>query len=970
MALDYHRNFNAGRGSDQLMNEELHKTVESVRHLLDVPEGSATMPNDLKLNGSLWLDLNKNELNYYQRDKDAMVNIFANKFCITDHLMDDLPPADPVPGTFWISNGALMYFDGTTWAPIKAIAEDGSQFNIAAFEDFSLISPLQAASNTVVDDIDSTEETFRKAVLEGKLDPENNAQWLETDEKFGPNWTLTEQTYTEATIPPDVMCQFAVPNTTVGRFFVNGLYEPNVKKINGICIQYPKLSLVDKVPSFVHVNPGKVSKVTKHIFKINKLNPRIAFSAANTEFYGFKKDSHYGAFLRSGADQDHGDYICVPEGINLNYNASQNFDYVVAVSYDFSWVRSTGRMSVSDSSESTSSYYLGDYGGPLDVFVEGYNMENNTFDYDSESRTVNFEDEIAGLEVSVMRSAKHEYGFIRETTLDGRGIIKLLDTFTKPLVFINGEAVHPSLGDLEIDGDKIYVVGAQRNMAWSVMELDDILKNGDMFYAAGKVTDSDNEGNGHIMYDPALITANDGMVLFIDGLLVKKEDIIRNEADQWITVSGLTAGQEYILLKDKYHNLYAENSLVPAFKTGRIDESLVYIDGQLICNDTVFVTTSDKTSEAKSAVNGEMKLFLASALDRTIGEFAVWDSYNKAWQPMDAEDQTALMTYIKSYENSLRAVKLDLPFDKDTQKMFAFAFSYASSVGETLKINSKNIEAGTMTVSLDGNSFPINTNSLSVWMNGIRLFEGWQPGSDQQSFDFNCEATDIPDCKITYCIEKPEKGNDKACIPELLTEKNLVEGTSNVYRTVGSLYPGRVTVYVSGLRQPKESWTIIDNNTILFKDQTTKLISSEEEEIIGADGKISIIPHSVTDKILVEVRQEFMRKERTITWTETDNWDIDVEKYDLPLDILEAQDEILIFVDGTYTGLRSNFGYRIDRVKGCITILDGEVINMLCKDELASYFAIHPEAAATWQKQHNGVAYTPVISHQITLEWR
>ena len=1027
MALDYRRSFTVGRGSEQLLNEDIHKVVESIRHMLSVPEGNAAMPEGFKLHGSLWLDLNKNELNYYHREQNTMVNVFADKFCITDHLMDDLPPADPVPGTLWISNGALTYFDGSVWGPIKAITEDGSQFNLAAFEDFSLISPLQPASNTVIDDANNTEaaELFKAAVIEGRLDPENNSQWLETDEKFGPNWTLAEASteYAEPpTIPPDVMCQFVVPNSSVGRFFVNGLYEPNTTKINGICLQYPKLNLVDKVPSFVHVNPTKVSQITKRIFKINKENPRISLSAHNTEFYGYRKDSPFGIFLRPGADQDHGDYITVPEGINLNYNTSQNFDYILAVIYSFSWVRSTGRMSVSDSADNASSYFLSNYGGPLNVFVEGYNLENDAFDYDSESGVINFDDDVTDLEISVLQNAKHEYGFIREVTLDGRGIIKLLNQYVQPLVFINGEAVHPSFNDVEIDGDKIYITGAHRNMSWSVIELNDIIKNDDMFYAASTVEEADNVGNGRIHYDPALITADDDIVLFVDGMLVKKEDIIRNAEQQYITTPGLVYGQEYILLKDKYHHLYAENLLIPAFKTGKIDDSLVYLNGRLLCNDAAFVTTSDKSAEAATAVNGELRLFLTSALDRTVGEYAIWDSYNNTWQPMDVTDQTALMAVIKSYENSLRAVKLGINYDPSADKMMVYAFNYASSIDYPLVVRSEDAQPETKDFAI-GNTYAPGKGALSVWIDGVRQYHinEWvdgagfslaEPVSGAYVRDENGEVvydngtglpvyvfdeygnpvidpetglqlteidtgTGLPErygSKITYCIESPEKGQTNACIREVLTLDNLVDGARGVYKTMTSLYPGRVTLYIGGLRQPKESWTILDNNTIVLKSQTTQLIGSPDnfptEQIADSDGDIKTITRVCSDEILVEVRQEFQRKERTIVWTDTNNWDIDAEAYDLPLDILEAKDEIMIFVDGIYTGLRANEGYRIDRAKGCITILSGEVVEKLCVDELAVFFATHPDKAALWQEKHDGIPYSPNVRHIITLEWR
>ena len=68
---DYPRKFTVGRQSEQLYNEELHKIYESVKHLLDVPASNRLTPEAV-LHGSLWLNLNANELKYYQTQPKAL----------------------------------------------------------------------------------------------------------------------------------------------------------------------------------------------------------------------------------------------------------------------------------------------------------------------------------------------------------------------------------------------------------------------------------------------------------------------------------------------------------------------------------------------------------------------------------------------------------------------------------------------------------------------------------------------------------------------------------------------------------------------------------------------------------------------------------------------------------------------------------------------------------------------------------
>lgn len=957
MTLPYERKFNIGRGSDQLVNEELHKIVESVRHLLDTP---TKVNPEGKLHGSLWLDLAKKELNYYDKDHKKWNNVFENKFKIVDRIMDNVMPADPVIGQLWIYNGMLMYFDGARWEPIKALVQDGSQINLAAFEDFMVLSPLAAIGNEVVDD------AYQLAILGGKLDLVNHSQFIETDEKFGPNWIspVADGNFTETVIPPDVMSQYLVPNIDIDRFYIDGALANDYHEVSKICINYPKAKIYDKTPSLVHVNPGKITAINKRLVKIDKANPKILVAAYNTEFYGFHSNSKSGRLLRESETQDIGDYIIIPEGIILNYDAAQHYDYVLAITYKFSWIKSSGRLNKTSNKDYSTSYYVSKSGGPFNVFVEGYDLENKHWDYDDLSKVINLSEETKELEVSVMKSSKREYGYIREIDLQGRGVIKLLSPYIKPLILVNGEAIHPTAGDYEVVGDKIYVNGAHRNMSWCVVELEDIIAHDDMYYDAGIVTE-DYFGEAIIRYDMATIPADNGMVLFIDGLLVKKEDIQRNDISGYITVPGLKIGQEYILLKDKYHNLYDSKDLVPAFSSGRADESLVFLNGELILNDVAIATFDTKEVLKLTAANGEVKLFLDSTLDRTSGEFCIFDTYTDSWLPLATLDITALKNFCYSYDNTMSAVKINIPFtDKDL--FYIFAYNFANQIENPLIVRSLVAnDEDTFNVSV---SYIPEIGSLSVWVNGIRQYYV-QEFVDGSGFKLPNKVTG----KVTYIIERPEKGNAVACEMEVLGPASVIPTSLNVYKTKTSLYPGRVTVYVSGLRMPKESWTILGNNTILIKDHSTMLLGHPNNfpvnKMHNQKGEIVDVTLTTCDEILIEVRQEFQRVEETINWQEFNNWDIGIDKYDLPKEILEAQDEILIFINGVFTALRNDYGYHKDRGRGCVTILSSSVIDALCTDPFYTILETNIEKKLAYVSKY-GSQYLPKIDNRITLEWR
>lgn len=926
------RRFNVGRQSEQLYNEELYKMYSSIRTLLEVPEEGKDGPES-NLHGALWLDLVKNELNYYNKEIGEWDIIFRDKFRITDSMLNHFPPDRPVKGQLWINQDVLMYYDGLQWRPIKALMQDGSQINLAVFEDFVILSPLHPSGNTVVND-----------------NPES-----------------------DVTVDPEHKSQFLVPNIDAGKFFTKRDYTYDYEEINKVTLQYPKEKLANKDVSWVHVNPGKITNIKKRLFKVDKINQRIEMDPYNTEFYGFRRESPFGHFLRPGTE-DEGDYFSVPEGIQLSYNAAQSFDYVLAITYEFSWIKSTGRLNRTNSDRITTNYYVGGFGGPINVFVEGYDLENRYYHYDklTEMLEINDPDIDRDMEISIIQAINREYGIIRERTLDGKGIIRLRNKYKNPLVFVNGQALHTSLGDIEIDDEKgiILVHGGRRDMSYSVMELEDAEENHNMFVQSGIVNEIvDYQGVIRIDDFENKIPAEDGIILFVDGLLIKKEDIVRDYNDGSITVPGLERGQDYILLHDKFHALqYDEERLHSALVTGRVDESVLYMNNYLLCNDTAVVTTRTEEEEAKEAGHGEIKLFLEPFQDLIEGRFRIWNEYEKGWEDCDAATIDAVKTISFSYENGLNMIQLNI--DHDENDYFdVFAYSFANRIEKPVVVESFTCE--------NQQEFNIRhhfihgANSLQVFLDGVRQYHNVVTEyPDGSGFRLNKPFTG----RVTYIIEHPEGGAQQACRREILDHTNVLAGSPNVYRTNISLYPGRVTVYVSGLRQPQDSFVILDNHTIMFKDQETKLIGSPDnypkEYIRKEDGKIIELNRKQPDEILIEVRPKFDRKEQTITVRDINEYDINIRKYDLPPDIIEAADEILIFINGVFTGLRSGIGYIKDRQKGAITILDGKYVELMNNDPLYKLFMLDIDKHFLWQQRNGGRPYEPKINNKVTLEWR
>lgn len=728
------------------------------------------------------------------------------------------------------------------------------------------------------------------------------------------------------------------------------------------------------------------------MFKIDKDNPKIYITAYQTEFYGFHKDSIYGDLLLPEYKQDDGGYIKMSDGILLSYMQSQHYDYVLAISYEFSWFKSTGVLNKVSNNDQTSSYYIQDYAGPITVFTDGYNLEETGFEEDNLSKTITINENTEKIEdISMIHAIKREYGFVRKVDINNRAIIKVLTPYKKPLIYLNGEAIHPQLQDVEIDGNYIYVKNGLLNMTWSVIELFDSVNNYDMNLDTGYVNKTDISGTPIITFDNTKIDIDDGLILYIDGLLIAKEDLIINYNEGSIKVEGLSIGQDYILLRDKYHYFYDDAQLTPALPVGHLSESLVYINGNLINNAPTINTTYSKDQIKEKAVQNEIKCFLdVSSTNNNDGEYCYYDDPSDSWLPLTSKEIKEVQTFSYSYENTVRSVKFNVPISSNDD-VRTFAFNYANAIGETLIIrNIPSISNITDTPYVINqkvfnikDSYIPNIGSLSVWVNGVRQYDVIE-FLDGTGFELPKAVTGV----VTYVIERPENGATTVATREILDEKNIVPNTVNVYKTEKPLYPGRVLFYVDGIRQPQSAFTILDNYTILVNDKDDMLIGNANnyptETVINELGQIVQVKHSVANRILIEVKQDFDRRENFIKLNPDTVSDISIATYELPTEILEPSDEIMIFIDGLFMGLRKSFGYEVDKNRGVISlgvrrdienetnnkteITNIDIIDRIINDPLYTYFESNPDKKLEYENKH-GKPYEKK-TRNILFDWR
>ncbi|ODV53222.1 hypothetical protein [Lysinibacillus fusiformis] len=933
------RSFNVGRQSEQLMNEELFRLFESIRPLLlDALDGKDGPESETQ--GSLWLDQAKNELKTFNKERNQWDTIFNDKFRITGELLDEITPANPVKGQLWINQGMLWYFTGQTWQSVKAFDPSESEVYYSSFEDFLLLSPMQEQSNKVVDKDDE-----------------------------GNDISLVAKS------------QYLTPSLKTGRFYIDHIHKVDYEAMNQVALQYPSSITEESTPSWVHVNPGRLTEIRKRFIRIHKDLSSIDIQTERTEFYGYKRNSPFGHLLRPvvNNNETRGDYYVRPEGIMLTFNAIEKFDYILAITYEFSWIKTYGVLRKSNSREDEKDFYVGDFSGPVNVFLEGYDLENDLFYHNAESKTINIDREQLenDIEVSIMKTFKNEYGVIQKRSFSGEGIIRMRKDFTNPLVIVNGMAHHKAHGGISIDNEVVLVKNARKGMTYSIIELE--YDDEKLLHEAGIVNQEDENGHAfiHIQDFPYAIPDTHGIILFVDGLLVKKEEIIRDYANNRITVNGLAVGQEFVLLHDKDHMLLFEESTGRAIGTGKFDESLLFMNGYLLCNDTAIVSLEPEEDFYDIAVYGEIKQFVSTVDGVTTRIYKEWNNFTKEWVECSQMIASQLDGICFSYENAITAVIINIPHT-DEDEFDCYAYNFAHTIENPLVIKSKQWTEEEGTFIPVEEFFVPGTNTLQVYLNGVRLHSNREhptiPGYKESDLGDGFYLPVPYEGLITYVLERPEKGATRACDRILLTKEHVMN-IPNVYKCPIPLYPGWVTIYVNGIRMPHESYFILDNYTIKFKDNLTKLIGHESNfptrtEIKGNDPSETVeLPFIKEDLILIEVRQKYDKQEKTYTNYKPDNQEINVMEHNIPPNILEANDEILIYINGLFTGYKHNVDYRKDRAKGVITLLNDSYSRLINYDPLYKFLETDPKKMAKWELKY-GRPYIPKIKNVVTLEWR
>lgn len=1018
-----------GRSSEELYNSELYKLFEVLQHIIDEPSDAALGPLTNR-EGAIWLDRASGG-NLKFKDDGIWKTVFDDKFRMISEILSPEEPSRPVSGQLWLQDGILMYFSGSEWLPVKSV-NVASEFNLSAFEQFLIISPIQASGKLVVNENSSNaarvqklyqEEIFNvtsvattytlangsfymgtnaiNIYVDGKKMPKSYFQEVnettiritkdvEENRVVPPNkkvlvvieymnkaaYDQIDLTSTVLLEPSDTSSQFLLPSVMYDRFFIDGMNVTNYKEISDVAIEYPSGNLQGKFASAIHVNPKKLTNVKKRLFKINRTNPIIPVTETFTEYYGIK--GGIGKCLLKAKENT--EYFSVAQGIQLSPATAALYDFVETITYEFKDVKGTGSLVKGNVNLSeTTSIYIGDISDPLCVFAQGLYLDSDPANYVYEDGFLKLKLENK-MDISVIAFSKKETGTITQLNTAQKGIVAINQTYNRPLVFVYGENLEWSLANYEVDAvnkKKIYVKDTKVGMKYAIVETKTLDPEEEMFFLSGTTQKDLYSQDCYITIPEGSISEDDNIILFVNGLLISKKDITIDSANNRIDVfGGFREGLDYVILKDPSDRFlfsdYVSFNTIPLKK--RSDMTLVYIENQL-ATDAKAVYTSRLPEKG---YDGEVKQLI-------LNESTDWYYYNslKGWVKItDVAEIKLLDGSAASYVSDEYTINVLQNFGQ--KNCVYYSYQYANSVEQPLLRGViKTLESKDEYKTAFNHVFPINKNALAIWQNGLRQY----PDTTGNLEDFNgyleignskFKMPNPVDGIMFYVVEKPEGSETKSCERQVLTRADIVEGYTNVFKTDIPLLPGNVRVFVSGLRQPESAFTILDNNLIKINDEILAYANNfPTEQIQLEDGSYLEINHIHPDNILIEVRQDLSLKEITlpIRYSGQSEWSVAARN---PEDITKGGDglpESILnskdFIMIYINGMAYGKDYRVDLDQGKILLTNDTITSCLGKDPIDEYFKANPKDYEAWRVQNGGKEYVAKKNKDtITFEWR
>lgn len=777
------RQFNIGRQSEVLMNEKHHEIYKAMEHYYSSKQNmngpTASDPRDPIENGALWLDrttnVNSPDLKIYNNGEWQVIS--KEKFQITDSIMTESQPTDAIKGQLWIDrvSGILYYFNGVEFKPIAATQANVEDINITAFEDFLLISPIEATENKVLDNFTS-------------LIFSNNVVKWETNKEYGVNdgaiydlhiyvckkaHTSSEDihvTNSEHWTRIEYLNQYLVPDASIDRFFIDGEFihrktgmtiidpntgnripDPNETGYNlnsTVSITFPIEMVEGKFAHAVHVNPKRLTNITKKFIKIDKNNPIIEVPEENTEFYGVY--SGVGRLLIKTDNELTSDYISAisnnTDCIQLSESVAQIYDFIYAIHYEFtdSSVKQAGKVYVKKFKLQDENYvWIGNVdASKICVFAQGLYYEEDPLNYvydpgtgylyikeklqDYSNMTKKFDFSVIAFPY-VYRNKVTKLTYDPLNYVEGKGYrVELGRTPESPnmLAFLRGVQLNAGVNGTVVIYDPADPTGAyikeltqefindNNEVYWCIVETDEYKNNEctqQMYRGTTNAVKKEPYGVVVPVYrdkenpvDGALyLHSNEVPFLFVDGVLTFQKEI--EIGNDYVTIYGLKEGQEVVMLADEpgddtdavsdeyrpnsYRLLFEDAVSYATIATELNDSVIVYLQNGILCDASSVYTSIEPKDKG---YHGEIRLWVNYSTEK----WMMYNAYTSSWEEIPASEMTTdgtgnLVQYTDVIDKNSRgysATRKSISFLQNLGGEYCtyYAYVYADSIEKKL----------------------------------------------------------------------------------------------------------------------------------------------------------------------------------------------------------------------------------------------------------------------------------------------
>lgn len=616
------RQFNVGRQNEVLMNKKHYDIYKIMENYLQPP--SAENPNEPQIDppkeneerveiahNSLWVDgnnPNSSELKYYDSNRQNWNLFYKERFKITQDLLSAEEPLDPIEGQLWIDSGTMKYYHQGQFKAIKAVPFDAGSVNPLGFEDFMIISPMEATEKRVVDNF--TEFLFAKTPI---LDWQEGKKYdLHEGAIYDLHIYICKEAHTSSAEKNienekywtrlDFLNQFLVPDAPKDKFYIDGEFvhqkgglpveDPNDTGYiidTNTCISFPVEMVTGKLASAVHVNPSRLNNITKKFIRIDKNNPVIEVPEENTEYYGVQ--GGIGKLLIKTDNDNTTEYFSIVANdtncIKLSAQVAKRYDYIYAIHYEFVnlKVKQPGVLYKKKVKLQDENYV---WIGPVDpdricVFAQGlyYERHPDNYVYDAQNqylyikeRLQDYPNMVKNFDFSVLAFPKVYQGQVANNFHSEYGFRINLAVEPKSshlLAFAGGVQLH--MAGLDVMDDPAGnprvkyipsitadVFANNPNMYWAIVEVDEYNSDDELVYEMwrGKTKAIKNQYGNIVVpiyrdkanpVEGALYFGNDDYpIMFVDGVLVFQKEI--EIGNDYLTIYGLKEGQDVVLLGD------------------------------------------------------------------------------------------------------------------------------------------------------------------------------------------------------------------------------------------------------------------------------------------------------------------------------------------------------------------------------------------------------------------------------------